>query len=115
MTASLLTEEHTAIESGFAWLVYEAGQQERLFSDPACSEAGIPDGFDELVAEQIVVRLARRNYVWTLRATGETVLDALESLGLLNAASRPVPVRILVSRAHHIARQIVPAGRWSGA
>lgn len=114
MTASLLTKEHSAIESGYDWFVFEAGQQSTLLSDPTCSEAAIPEDFDELVAEQIVATLGQEESVWTIRATGEVVLNVLEQLDLLTEASSPVPVRILVSRAHRIARQIVPAASWSG-
>ena len=114
MTASLLTEEHSAIESGYAWLVFEAGQDGNLFSGRASSKAGIPNDFDELVAAQIVARLRRRESVWTIRATGDVVLNVLEQLGLLTVESSLVPVRILVSRAHRIARQIIPAASWSG-
>lgn len=72
------------------------------------------DEFDENVAALIVASIHRRDSKWTLRATGNVVLDVLDRSPRLMRSPSPMPVRELVSRAHRIARQIVPASRWSG-
>lgn len=106
MTVSLLNREQPIIESGYAWLVSEANQH----GDPgrADGDADLLDKFDELVAAQIVAGYQQRGSKWSLRATGQVVLDVLEQTGMLEDSNRPVPARELVVRAHEIARQIAP-------
>lgn len=106
MAASLLTREQPNIDSGYAWLVSEADQHGD--SDRVCGGAELLDRFDELVAARIVAGISQRGCHWSPRATGEVVLDVLEETGMLDEPSQPVPARVLVLRAHEIARQIIP-------
>ena len=95
MSASLLAEEPPAITSGYAWLISEASQHDE--QDPGrLSGDDVLDGFDELVAARIVARIQQSNTGWSLRTTGEVVLDVLEQVALLNSASLPIPARELV-------------------
>lgn len=110
MAVSLLTKEHPIIDFGYAWLVSEANLHGD--SDRACGDADLLDKFDELVAAGIVEGLRRRGFIWSLRATGDVVLDIFDQEGMLDESSRLVPARELVLRAHEIARQIVPAKAW---
>lgn len=110
MAVSLLTKEQPIIDSGYAWLVSEANLHGD--SDRACGDADLLGDFDELVAAGIVESLRRRGSTWSLRATGDVVLDILDQEGMLDESSRIVPARDLVLRAHEIARQIVPAKAW---
>lgn len=111
MAVSLLTGEQPIIDSGYAWLVSEANRH--CDSVRACGAAELLDMFDELVAADIVESLRKRGSVWSLRATGDVVLDVLDRTGmLLDGSSRPLSARELVLRAHDIARQIVPGDAW---
>lgn len=105
MAASLLTREQPMIDSGYAWLVSEANQHGD--SDRVCCGAELLDRFDELVAARIVSSFEHRGSHWSLRVTGEVVLDVLEQTGMLEESNQPVPARVLVLRAHEIARQII--------
>jgi len=111
VAASLLKQERPIIDSGYAWLVSEANPHGD--SDRAGGNADLLDKFDELVAGQIVAGLRSRGSAWSPRATGEVVLDALEHIGMLDRPSQLMPARDLVSRAHNIARQIVPGHAWN--
>jgi hypothetical protein len=117
VAASLLTNEQPITESGYARLVSEANQHGD--SDRACGDAALVGGadllceFDELVAAGIVESLRARGFTWSLRATGDVVLDVLDRVGMLDESSRIVPARDLVLRAHEVARQIVPGKAWS--
>ena len=111
MAASLLIKEQPSIDSGYAWLVSEANLH--CDSDQACGNADLLEKFDELVAGRIVDGLHEGNGKWSVRATGEVVLDVLDQNGMLNESNQPVRARNLVIRAHDIARQIVPADAWS--
>ena len=110
MAASLLTKEHPIIDSGYAWLVSAANRH--CDSDRACGDADLLDEFDELVAAGIVESLSKRGFTWSLRATGDVVLEVLERVEMLDESSRTVPARDLVLRAFEIARQIVPVNAW---
>jgi hypothetical protein len=116
VAVSLLAEKQPAVASGYAWLVSESSQHQYFDLDPdlECGEADVLDNFDELVAASIVARLRPPNAEWSLRATGEVVLEVLEQVKLLDTASLSVPARELVQRAHGIARQIVPVRAWNG-
>lgn len=111
MAASLLTREQSIIDSGYAWLVSEANLH--CASDRTHGGVVSLDRFDELVAARIVADLQERGFSWSLRATGDVVLDVLELAGMLHESSQPVPAREFVLRAHEIARQIVPGSAWN--
>ena len=111
MSASLLTREQLINDSGDARLVSEA----HLHGDSgrACVDNELLDRFDELVAADIVESLRERGCMWSLRATGNVVLEVLDRTGMLGESSQPLPARELVLRAHDIARQIVPGDAWN--
>lgn len=111
MAASLLIKEQLSIDSGYAWLVSEANLHGD--SDQACSNTELLEKFDELVAGRIVDGLHKRRGRWSVRATGEVVLDVLDQSGTLDESSLPARARNLVLRAHDIARRIVPADAWN--
>lgn len=117
MIASILPEEQLTSGGrvGYARLVSEARQHECRESESVCGESEILDDFDELVAAKIVSRLRNTRVGWSLRATGEVVLDVLQQSNLLSADSLAVPARELVQRAHRIARQIIPSRMWAEA
>lgn len=106
MAVSLLNREQPVIESGYAWLVSEARQHDDS-SQTRCA-ADLLEKFDELVAAEIVSGYRLRDARWSLRATGEVVLNVLDQTGMLEDFNSPVAARELVVRAHEIARQIVP-------
>ena len=110
MAVSLLTNEQPIIDSGYAWLVSEANLH--CDSDRACGDADCLGEFDELVAAGVVESLRQRGFTWSLRATGDVVIDVLDRAGMLDESDRIVPARDLVLRGHEIARQIVPAEAW---
>lgn len=112
MSASVLTDERPAIDSGYAWLISEANRDCSRHSAVEENKAILLDEFDELVASHIVKTLRQQAVVWSIRSTGHAVLTVAEQLGWFSEATRPVPVRRLVTRAHRIARQIVPESRW---
>jgi hypothetical protein len=111
VAASLLTREQPIIDSGYAWLVSEANLY--CDSNQACGDADLLDKFDELVAADIVESLQEQGFIWSLRATGDVVLDVLDRTGMLDESSHPIPARELVLRAHDIVRQIVPSHAWN--
>ena len=111
MAVSLLSKEHPIMDSGYAWLVSEANLH--CDSDQACGDVDSMCKFDELVAAGIVKSLRERGFRWSLRATGNVVIDVLDLEGMLDEVNRNVHARKLVLRAHEIARQIVPAKAWN--
>lgn len=113
MIASTLQEEHFATSTGYARLVSlarEHGDREDGFCG---EEVSVLDDFDERVAGRIVARLREKAGPWTVRSTGDVVLDVLEQCNLLEPSSLSTPARELVQRAHRIARQIVPPRTWA--
>jgi hypothetical protein len=106
VAVSLLNREQPVIESGYAWLVSEARQHDD--SSQTRGAADLLEKFDELVAAEIVSGYRLRGARWSLRATGEVVLNVLDQTGILEDFNSPVAPRELVVRAHEIARQIVP-------
>lgn len=111
MAVSLLTKEHPIMDSGYAWLVPEANLY--CDSDRSFGDVDSMYKFDELVAAGIVESLREHGFRWSLRATGNVVIDILDLEGMLDESNRIVHVRELVLRAHEIARQIVPAKAWN--
>jgi len=111
VAVSLLTKEHPIMNSGYAWLVPEANLH--CDSDQSGGDVDSMYRFDELVAAGIVKSLRERGFRWSLRATGNVVIDVLDLEGMLDEANRIVYARELVLRAHEIARQIVPARAWN--
>ena len=105
MAASLLDYEPPATNPETAASLANAS----IRSEPST----LLDEFDDHIAASVVAECRNQHSTWTVRMTGRVVLDAVESLDLMTSEGFPAPMRHLVARAHHIARQIVPPSRWS--
>ena len=79
MAFSLLTKEHPIMNSGYAWLVPEGNLH--CDSDQSGGDVDSMYRFDELVAAGIVKSLRERGFRWSLRATGNVVIDVLDREG----------------------------------
>jgi len=111
VAVSLLTKEYSIMDSEYERLVPEANLH--CASVCSCSNVDSMYKFDELVAAGIVESLREHGFRWSLRATGNVVIDVLDLKGMLDESNWIVHARELVLRAHEIARQIVPAKAWN--